>query len=37
MCETPPLVTPLHQCEDTKKAIEGIKVLVIEPGWNSEH
>lgn len=33
---TLPPVTP-HECKDTKKAIEGIKVLVIEPGWNLEH
>lgn len=28
----------LCDCKDTKKAIEGIKVvLVIEPDWNLEH
>lgn len=27
----------LPECKDTKKAIEGIKVLVIEPDWNLEH
>lgn len=27
----------LSDCKDTKKAIEGIKVLVIESDWNLEH
>ena len=27
----------LPECKDTMKAIEGIKVLVIEPDWNLEH